>query len=183
MLKLFIYPLLLSASILMAQTPQSIIDTGNKVSQDLMKHLGSKLKYELKNNGSLAAAKFCNEKAYTLTQEVNLHQIEGISVKRISLKYRSPLNAPNEKETEILNAMQKQLNKGELSPYLVEHENNTYTYYKPLVIKKQACLKCHGDISKNIELSAFMKENYPLDKAINYKMNELRGAIVVEIKP
>jgi len=44
------------------------------------------------------------------------------------------------------------------------------------------CLKCHGDISKNKELSDFMHEYYPEDKAVGYKMGDLRGAILVEIK-
>jgi hypothetical protein len=78
--------------------------------------------------------------------------------------------------------MQKLLDEKKLPAYIVEKEGDSYKYYKPLVIKKEVCLKCHGDISANKELSEYMSKTYPKDKATGYKMNDLRGAIVVEIK-
>ena len=182
MLKLPLLSLLLSAVIMADDTPQDIIDTGDRISQALLKQLGPKLKHELKTNGLLSAAKFCNENAYILTEEINLRQIEGLSVKRISLQERNPANEPSEDEKDVLKTMHELHKEKKLPAYIVKKEDKTYKYYKPLVIKKQVCLKCHGDISKNPELSAFMKEHYPLDKAVNYKMNDLRGAILVEIK-
>jgi len=182
MLKLPLLSLLLSASLLSEEIPQNIIDTGEKVSKELLKQLGPKLKHEMKTNGPVAAAKFCHENAYILTEEVNLHQLEGVSVKRISLQERNPANEPSATEKKVLEQMHSLHKEKKLPAYLIEKEEKNYKYYKPLVINKPVCLKCHGDLSKDPELSAFMKEHYPLDKAVNYKMNDLRGAIVVEIK-
>lgn len=174
--------LLFGATLLANETPQNIIDTGDKVSKELLKKLGSNLKHKLKTNGLIAAANFCTEKAYILTQEVNLHQLEGVSVKRISLKERNSENRPSTDEIKVLTSMQKLLDEKKLPAYIVEQDNNSYKYYKPLVIKKEVCLKCHGDISANKELSAYISKTYPEDKATGYKMNDLRGAIVVEVK-
>jgi len=175
--------LLLGSSLLAQETPQNIIDTGEKVSQALIKKLGSQLKHEMQTKGPLSAAKFCNIKAPVLTEEINLHQLEGTSVKRISLKVRNPKNIPDSEEKEVLLSMQKLLEKNELPAYIITQKANSYKYYKPLIIKKPVCLACHGDISKNTELNSFIKESYPQDKATGYKMNELRGAILVDIKP
>jgi len=183
MQKFSLLTLLLSSALFANEVPQDIIDTGDKVSAALLKKLAPKLKHELQTNGLMSAMSFCNENAYILTEEVNLHQLEGTSVKRISLQERNPANLPAEDEKLVLEKMQALHAEKKLPKYIIEEKEKGYKYYRPLVIKKEVCLKCHGDISKNEELSAFMKEHYPEDKAINYKMNDLRGAILVEIKP
>jgi len=174
-------PVLLSSILWAQDIPQEVLDTGEKVSQELMKTLSSKLQHAIKEKGLIQAASFCNTNALTLTEEVNLHQVQGVSIRRISLKERNAANTPTADEKKVLESMQKMLEKKQLPSYLVEHEGKRYKYYKPLVIKKEACLKCHGDLSKNPELSQFMKEHYPFDKAQGYKMGDLRGAMVVEI--
>lgn len=182
MTKAFLTALLLSSALFAQETPKKVIDTGEKVSAELLKNLGSKLKHEIKTNGVIAAVSFCNTNALTLTEEVNLRQMEGISVKRISLKERNPSNIPSEDEVKALEKMQRLLDEKSLPGYIVEEDFRTYKYYKPLVIKKEVCLKCHGDLSKTPEVANFIKESYPEDKATGYKMGDLRGAILVEIK-
>lgn len=174
--------LLLSMTLLAEPTPQSIIDTGDKLTTELINKLMPKLQNEIQTNGLIAAAKFCHANALILTEEVNLYQIEGLNVKRISLKQRNPANAPSVDEAKVLESMQKLLEQKKLPAYIVTEDTRAYTYYKPLVIKKEACLMCHGDLSKNLELSQFLTEHYPEDKATGYKMGDLRGAIAVEIK-
>jgi len=182
MYKFSLLTLFLSTALFANEVPQNVIDTGDKVSKSLLKQLSSKLKHELQTNGLMAAAAFCNENAYILTDEINLHQVEGVTVRRISSQYRNPANIPTKDEAKALDSMQKLLEEKKLPKYLIEKTDTGYKYYKPLVIKKEVCLKCHGNISKNEKLSSFMKEHYPNDKATNYKMNDLRGAVLVEIK-
>lgn len=180
--KILLTSLLLSTSLFAEPIPQSVIDAGDKLTKELIKNLEPKLQHEMKTNGLIAATSFCHTNALVLTEEVNLRQIEGLSVKRISLKERSPANIPSVEQAKVLASMQQLLQQKTLPEYIIEEGPKGYTYYKPLVIKKEACLKCHGDISKNPELSAFLKEHYPEDKATGYKMGDLRGAIIVEIK-
>lgn len=177
LLSLLISPMLFAQSV-----PQEILDTGERASQELIQQLGSRLKQEVATNGLVKAAEFCNRNAMTLTEEVNLHQLEGTSLKRISLKVRNAANAPQEDEHRVLESMQKMLKEGKLGEYLVEEDGRFYKYYKPLVIKKEFCLACHGDLSKNPELSQFINEHYPQDRATGYKMGDLRGAVLVKIK-
>jgi hypothetical protein len=162
----------------------SVIETGKKASAQLLKTLGSNLKSHMKAEGSVGAAKFCMTNAYPLTDSVDAQLGKDVSIKRISLKYRNPANRPGEKEGKILRSLETLEQQGVILPeYLVERaDQDTYKFYKPLRINKQVCLKCHGDIAGNKELSGFMKENYPEDKATGYKMGDLRGAVVVTIK-
>ena len=51
---------LLTAALCAQDIPKDVIDTGDKVTKELLKKLGSSLKHELKTNGLIAAAQFCN---------------------------------------------------------------------------------------------------------------------------
>ena len=157
---------------------------GQKASTELLKALGGNLQAHLKAGGPMDAFKFCSDQAYPLTENVDNTMGTDVSVKRVSLQYRNPANAPQQDEKAILEALQTLKANGAVLPdELVETVGNgTYKYYKPLLINKEACLKCHGDIGKNPELAKAIKERYPDDLATGYKMNDLRGAIVVTVK-
>ncbi len=161
----------------------SVIKTGKEVSKTLLQTLGKNLKKEMKAGGPMAAAAFCTNKAYALTASVDKNYGKDVQVKRISLKERNPANQPQAEEKVILESLDNLQKSGVmLPPYLVERVNkDTYKFYKPLMINKQVCLKCHGDIAKNQKLSQYLGKTYPHDKATGYKMGDLRGAVVVTI--
>ena len=163
---------------------ESVVKTGKEVSMDLLKTLGKNLKKHMKAGGPIAAAEFCTTQAYSLTESVDGKYGKDVQVKRISLKERNPANEAVGKEKVILESLDNlQKNGVVLPPYLVERVNkDTYKFYKPLVINKQVCLKCHGDIGKNQKLSQYLGKTYPNDKATGYKMGDLRGAVVITIK-
>jgi hypothetical protein len=183
--------ILLSASVLLLANPYesneeelaSVVKTGQKASSQLLKTLGSNLKKHMKEGGPVKAAEFCITNAHTLTDKVSSDLGADVTVKRVSLKYRNPANAPLEDETVVLTALESLQKEGVMLPqYLVKHvDKETYKYYKPLSINKGVCLKCHGVI-KNSELNAKIAKSYPEDKATGYKLGDLRGAIVVTIK-
>jgi len=179
-MKKIIVSTLIASSLLMAQNYEQ---TANKAAKELLKTLGGNLKKHLKANGPLDALKFCSQNAYNLTQKVDNNLGKDISIKRISLKPRNPINTPNSAETAILKEMQKSY---ELThkPTTKRVENDKeVTIYKPLIIKKNACLICHGDVAKrDPKLYKAIKDLYPTDKAMGYKMGDFRGAIVVTIK-
>jgi len=162
---------------------QNIKKIGKSSSMLLLKTLGSKMKKNMKAGGPMKALDFCSQEAYTLTEDVNKKLPNGIKVKRISLKYRNPANKPEANEQAILTSLHKlQASNVILPKQIIEKVNNTtYKYYKPLIINKQVCLKCHGDVT-NTDLKRAINERYPIDKAMHYKMGDLRGAVVVTIK-
>ncbi len=162
----------------------AVVKKGQEVSSALLKTLGMNMKKHMKAGGPVDAAKFCNSEAYSLTLGVDKEYGKNVSVKRISLKNRNSANAAIGHEKSILESLETLQDSGVVLPsYVVERVNvDTYKFYKPLIINKQVCLKCHGDISKNPKLSTFFSGAYPKDKATGYKLGDLRGAIVVKIK-
>jgi len=180
----------LATSLLLAapQDKQKLeLENINKIGQEsadlLLKTLGKNLQQNMKDGGVMQALSFCSNEAYSITEDVNKQLPNGIIVKRISNKYRSPANAPKENEQVILESLQKLKNANVLLPdQIIEKvDDTTYKYYKPLVIDKQLCLQCHGKLD-DIDLKRAIAQRYPLDKASNYEMNDLRGAVVVTIK-
>ena len=162
----------------------SVTAIGEKASAELLKTLGGNLQKHMKAGGPMDALNFCSGNAYTLTEQVSKEMGADVSVKRVSLKYRNPVNAPQPDEKAVLESLQTLQTNGVVLPKdLVESVGNgTYKYYKPLLINKEACLKCHGDIGKDSALAKAIAERYPEDKATGYKMNDLRGVIVVTVK-
>jgi hypothetical protein len=165
------------------QELQTIIRTGKSSSKLLLKTLGANMKKNMKSGGVMQALDFCSQEAYNLTQKVNQKLPNGVRVKRISLKYRNPANKPTQDEEIILQSLQNLQTENVMLPkQLVQKiDTNTYKYYKPLLINKKVCLKCHGNV-KDTDLKRAIKERYPIDKALQYKMGDLRGAVVVTIK-
>jgi hypothetical protein len=163
---------------------QEVNAIGQKASAALLKTLGGNLQKHLKAEGPMGALNFCSDQAYALTEKVDKSLGSDVSVKRISLKYRNPANAPEKDEKAVLQALQTLKSNGVVIPAsLVQNVGNgTYKYYKPLLINKAACLKCHGDLGKNPELKKAIHARYPNDMATGYKMNDLRGAVVVTVK-
>lgn len=161
---------------------KKVVKIGNRASKLLLKTLGGNLKKRLKKDGPAGALEFCATSAAKLTGEVDNKLGKNVSIKRITLKHRNPANEALGDEKEILQALEA-LNKNhiKLPRHLIQKKADKYIYYKPLVINKGVCLKCHGtNIKPN--LAKKIKEYYPTDKAIGYKMGDLRGAIVVTIK-
>ena len=175
----------LSASLLLASQSElkEVKQTAKTTSQLLLKTLGSNMKKNMEAGGPMQALDFCSKEAYNLTEKVNKGLPKGVSVKRITLKARNSANSAQKDETTVLEALAKLQSANVVLPkMLIEKvDANTYKVYKPLVINKKVCLKCHGDI-QNKKLKAEIEKRYPADKATHYKMGDLRGAIVTTIK-
>ncbi|MFK5880998.1 MAG: DUF3365 domain-containing protein [Sulfurospirillum sp.] len=150
--------------------------------------LGKTLKAEvvknMKAHGPQSTAYFCYKSAGDLTKRVNATYPKGISVKRISLKNRNKNAYPVAKdEFAMLKKLQKQVNNGKKLPKMIVEKisENHYKVYKPIFVGKK-CLVCHGDAKhRNKDAYKTIKEKYPNDKAIGYKLNDFRGAFVAEI--
>ncbi|MEO1938116.1 MAG: DUF3365 domain-containing protein [Sulfurimonas sp.] len=179
----------ISASILLAapvqkqnKELQEVIQTGKESSKLLLKTLGKNMKAHMKKGGPLDALNFCSNEAYSLTESVNKKLPQGVHVKRVSLKYRSPANQPKADEAKVLQAMESLKDANVVLPkhFVEKVDEKVYKFYKPLVINKGVCLKCHGDV-QNKKLKSTIEKRYPNDKATGYKMGDLRGAIVVTI--
>jgi len=184
---------LLSAAAVAAANPAAepaenpltpVIEKGQAASKALIQTLGGKLKEQLQTKGPKEAVRFCAENAIALTHQVSDAQGEGVSIKRVSLSDRNPVNRPEADEKAVLEALESLRQNGVVLPeYLVrKNGDGSYKFIKPLAITHEVCLKCHGTV-QDPELAAYIKSLYPEDKGTGHKMGDLRGAIVVTIKP
>ncbi len=151
----------------------------------LQETLGSDLKRVLKKRGVVEAAKFCSSEAQNITMRINKELGGSLMIHRTSLRYRNPANAPIEEEKEILEALQTLRKHHVVLPHSLMQKKSAhhYVYYKPIFIENRVCLKCHGMSAKiDKRVKRVIADNYINDPATGYRMGDLRGLFVVDIK-
>jgi len=151
---------------------------------DFMKDLKSILIEQIQIGGVLQAVAVCSDTAQVLTNKFGVER--GIYIKRVSLKNRNPNNYPDDFEKEILNQFEllqqnKELNnKTEFVEIITEGDYNYLRYLKPIVIQAE-CLNCHGSQTEILpDVKNLIAQNYPDDKAVGYKIGDLRGAVSIK---
>ena len=157
--------------------PKDYLTEGKKITAIAFAALSSKLQSAMQEGGVANAVSYCNVAALPLID--SLSKAHTVDIKRTSLKYRNPIDAPTESEYEVLNTFSDQLQKEKsLRPVLKEH-----TFYAPIMIA-QPCLKCHGKLGETLSESDYkhILKTYPEDKAIGYSPGDLRGMWVVSFK-
>lgn len=151
---------------------------------EFMNGLRNVLIGEIQNKGLVSAVSVCSDTAQLMTNKFGIEK--GIFIKRVSFKYRNENNIPDDFETEGLKYFEKLLADGKvdsLTEYSVIVEENDVSYIrymKPIMIQAP-CLNCHGIQEQMMpEVSASIKKRYANDKAINYKIGNLRGAVSIQ---
>ena len=136
-----------------------------------IKSLGQSLKKELKmamKKSPSHAVSVCNTQAMKVTKAAAK---KAIAVGRVSLKNRNPNNLPKDWMSAFV---EKYHEKKIKKPYVVvDITKNKKGILKPIKTGP-LCLKCHGS---NIDSLTEAKINslYPNDKAVGYKVGEIRG--------
>lgn len=158
------------------------MDNENKQKKELGFSIANKTKLELGKNlmgaiqkeGTVAALSFCNEKAYSITDEMASKL--NATIKRVSDKPRNQENKADQKETGFIKHFQSLINKEVAYEPIIENlENGKTQFYAPIVTNAM-CLQCHGT-QKNISNETLKKINelYPQDLAKGYAENQVRG--------
>ena len=183
-IQIFIVMSLLITNISHSET----IETNKSVilneAKDLLKETSKQYKNTLiqglQHNNLIKALKYCNKEVEQLISKDNE---KGFAIKRVSLRPRNKNNYPNLYEKEILEKFNKLSLKDnkklvlEHSEIIKDKNNNKFVYVKAIRIK-EVCLNCHGS-NINDDLKKEIEKLYPDDKAINYKLNDIRGAFVM----
>lgn len=150
------------------------LEKGMAISIGTQNVLGKNLLGKIRNEGTLAAVAFCNEKAYPLTDSMAV--VHKATVKRVSDKPRNANNSANSEENGYIALFKKQQNANQAIAPIITTSETTVNFYAPISINAK-CLQCHGkpasDIHKNT--LAAIKSAYPKDKAVAYNINEIRG--------
>ena len=148
---------------------------------EFMKDLKGILINQIQTNGILQAVSVCSDTAQVLTNNFGVEK--GVYIKRVSLKNRNVNNAPDDFEKMILNkfALMQQNNElngeTEYAEIVDEGEFKYLRYVKPILVQAE-CLNCHGSENEIMpEVKQLISQAYPDDKAVGYKIGDLRGAV------
>jgi len=144
--------------------------------------LQGRLGAALQEGGPVRAIEVCRVEA----REIALAHGEksGFKVSRTSSRVRNPRNAPDAWEKAGLRDFESRAAKGEevagleRSEVVVQGGKKVFRYMKAIPMG-EPCLACHGE-SLSPELSAKVAELYPKDRAMGFKVGEVRGAFTLQ---
>jgi len=155
-----------------------------KTAVDFMKELKGILINQMQTGGVVKAVSVCSDTAQVLTNNYGIEK--GVLIKRVSFKNRNENNYPDKFEQGVLKRFQLMYQNNELNneteyaEIVSEGEYKYLWYLKPIIIQPE-CLNCHGSESDMMpEVKELIAQNYPGDKALDYKAGDLRGAVSVK---
>jgi len=162
---------------------ENVLAETRSVAIQLVSTLGATLKKEIAANGVVSAIGVCNLVAPEIA--ASLSQQTGWQVGRVGTRVRNPNNQPNDWQQVALNIFAERAALGEkfeqMETYSVSQVNN-----KPMLLYAKAiglqpmCAQCHGQSEQiSADVKARLRALYPADKAINYNVGELRGAVAI----
>jgi len=147
----------------------------------LESRLASRLKEAISKDGFVSGLEVCSVDAMPISSEVR-NEFDLIDLKRVGTRVRNPKNSPDGWEADVLEEL---IGSGDVvkdAKIVLDPLNEKLHAVKPIMVKP-LCTQCHGTvetISKKVALK--LKELYPSDKAIGYKVGELRGFFHVSQK-
>lgn len=183
--------LLASYSIAYADMPvnspeQNMLGDAKKLSAEFVQKLGGILKQQLESSGTESALSVCKDVAPEMSAQ---YSNDKRIVKRVSLKPRNSSigvadawEANQLKQFDMAAAAGKPAAEIETHAVTDEKDGRWFRYMKAIPTQPM-CLQCHGG-TDNIQptVQALLKQLYPNDLAVGYKVGEIRGAISVKEK-
>ena len=145
------------------------------IAKNTFKIFKSKIQTIAGKKGLPSVVGFCHDNAMKLTD--SLGKVHNVIIKRTSHKLRNPENKPDIDDEAVLNEyLRLQEEQKPMEPVVLKDANGYVHFYAPIKLKKD-CLKCHGTPGKEIPEPVYklIKSKYPNDKAIGFKIGELRG--------
>ena len=161
---------------------KALVDA-RQVSNRLAEKVRGLLLQEIEKGGFSSAVRVCSETAQEISKKFATQT--GYYIRRVSLKYRNPRNAPDDYERRKLEEFDRLNREKKLSNEYVEVVNEQgveYLRYMRPLVAAPLCMNCHGP-KENIppEVKVIVAEKYPEDRATGFLVGDLRGAISVKI--
>ncbi len=153
------------------------IERGKFIVADTFSVLSSNLQSAMASGGLSNALPFCALSASPLTASVATRH--GVALRRITHQPRNPAARADVVETAILDGFRAALVLGTPPPpFATNLLAGQATFFAPIVLNNARCLKCHGEVGKDIgsESLALIQRHYPQDEATGFKLGDLRGA-------
>lgn len=160
------------------EVQQAAVQRGKAIAAETFGLLSTNLQAAIQSGGISNALPFCSLAAAPLT--AGMAEKHGITLKRITHKARNPANKANAAELAVLIVFERALaaSTNPPPPFATNLVAGQATFFAPIVIANELCLKCHGAPGKEIsaENLAVIRQHYPQDEATGFQLGQLRGA-------
>ncbi len=150
------------------------LQKGNEISNLAQGVLLSNVGTAIQKGGTEYAVEFCNLKASSIIDSLNL--ANRCTISRVSDKNRNPQNFLQNETDENIWAYYSAHSAEILTDTLIQEQGKLF-YYKPIKTGMPTCLKCHGTVGEDIATGTYEKlqKLYPTDLATGYHLNDFRG--------
>lgn len=163
---------------LATEAQQATLQRGKAIAAETFSLLSSNLQTALQSGGVTNALPFCSLAASPLTAGIAAKH--GVTLRRVTHKARNPADHADEAELAILKSFEVALSTSTNPPaaFATNLVAGHATFFAPIVINNELCLKCHGEPGADIsaENLAIIRQHYPQDEATGFKLGDLRGA-------
>jgi hypothetical protein len=154
------------------------LQRGQAIATETFGLLSSNLQNAIQSGGISNALPFCSLAASPLT--AGMAEKHGVTLRRVTHKARNPAGKADAIELAVLKTFEGSLSMGTNppSPLVTNLVTGQATYFAPIVLNKELCLKCHGEPEKEIAAADLrvIRNLYPQDEATGFKQGDLRGA-------
>lgn len=173
------------ASTLADEELKRLADEARKAALQLLTQIRGEVTKELERTGPIRAIVVCKYSAPELTSV--LSRQTGMRVTRVALRTRNPaLGEPDPWDQKAILDFEKRLAGGEkietleMAEIVNEPAGRMFRYAKAIPMG-QPCLACHGPVSGMSDaVRAQLATEYPHDKAVDFQVGQIRGAVSVK---
>ncbi len=142
-----------------------------QLTADYATQLKAALQESMQAGGPVEAITVCSEIAPQLGSKIS--RASGAKVGRTSLRFRNPVNAPSDWESQALDHLEVTGN-----PEYFELLPNGGARYLKAIPTGPVCIACHGETLAPA-IAERLNEAYPHDRATGFAVGDLRGAFSV----
>lgn len=164
---------------------KAFTEEARKVAMQLASQVRGELGKELERTGPIRAITVCKYSVPELSSNISRHT--GWRVTRVALRSRnSALGLPDAWEQKVLLDFERLVAKGEKAETLeyveaVSEPAGKALRYMKAIPMQTPCLACHGPVDQLSEgVRAQLAAEYPYDKAVDYSLGQVRGAVSVK---
>ena len=164
------------AAVSIATDVVAVEDTAASRGAELLGPLKTSLKQALLaglEDGPENAIRVCKAQAPAIASALS---VDGVNVGRTSHRLRNPANVSPDWVNAVLESYLSE--DSERAPVVVPLPGERLGYVEPIVLQP-LCLACHGEALAP-GIASRIKEDYPHDEAIGFKVGDLRGVYWVE---
>ena len=175
---------LLAASLGVAADESAWLGEARQVASAVPPKLLATLSQAIDKGGPEGAIAVCRDEAPKLAKAAS--EQTGWTIRRVSLRERNPKAVPDAWERAALEDFDRRAAAGESPATLekaatvVENGQKMQRYMRALPTQA-LCLSCHGpSASLSPAVTAQLNALYPADKAVGYRVGDIRGAMTIK---